>query len=73
MLVAEMFKFELGEKVYDDLTRTVATIIGIKFQTGKCGSKVWNHNCLGIWLDNDWLGGGRHPWEITKIGEYECL
>lgn len=51
------FNFELNETVFDDLTRKLGKILKI---TGK-------DSILGYWLDNDYLGGGRHPWELTKI------
>jgi hypothetical protein len=54
----------VGDKVRDDLTRQEATVIGIQMSEGNCDGKksirVW-----GIWLDNAYLGGGRHPWEIS--------
>lgn len=49
---------KVGDLVKDDLTRTVCTVV--KVETSPNGS-------VGIWLDNDYLGGGRHPWEVTEI------
>ena len=46
-----------GLTVRDDLTQTNAKIVKIE--------KDSNGN-IGIWLDNSYLRGGRHPWEISK-------
>ena len=59
-------EFGLGEKVNDDLTGETATIIGIETKMGRCNGIDYHGQVVGYWLDNDWLGGGRHPWEITK-------
>jgi ribose 5-phosphate isomerase RpiB len=62
------FEFEVGEKVHDDLTHKEATIICIEFKDGcKQGEFAHALKTIGYWLDNDYLGGGRHPWEISKI------
>jgi hypothetical protein len=50
--------FFIGQTIFDDLTETKAKIINIT--TDKNGR-------TGIWLNNDYLKGGRHPWEITKL------
>lgn len=47
-----------GDEVYDDLTRKISKIV--KITVDKFGNK-------GIWLDNDYLDGGRHPWEISPV------
>jgi hypothetical protein len=50
-----------GDIVWDDLTASKAKIIKVSVDRG----------CVGYWLDNDYLGGGRHPWEISKTKEEE--
>jgi len=50
--------FKLNEIVHDDLTNTKAIII--KIETSQ-------NNIVGYFIDNDYLGGGRHPWELTKV------
>jgi len=58
----------VGEVVWDDLMRSEATVVGMDYSKGK--TPQGNHiGSWGIWLDNDWLGGGRHPWEITRLKE----
>jgi hypothetical protein len=47
---------DVGEVVWDDLTRTNATIVSKKFD---------EYGNLGYWLDNDYVGGGRFPWEVS--------
>lgn len=60
--------FVVGEKVKDDLTRKEHTVIGISYKNGHCGDKKVSHyHCWGIWIDSDYAGGARHPWELTKI------
>jgi hypothetical protein len=62
-------EFEVGEKVHDDLTNTTVVIVGITFQRGRKGLKAMAYciDTLGYWVDNDYLGGGRHLWELSKI------
>lgn len=62
-------EFEVGEKVFDDLTAKEATVIGISWARGFTeNNRLRNQlDTLGYWLDNDYLGGGRHPWELTKL------
>ena len=63
-------EFRIGDMVYDDLTRTEVKIIGISYQNGEQGPGTGNcMNCLGYWVNNDWVGGGRHPWEIWKLNK----
>jgi hypothetical protein len=47
---------EVGEVVWDDLTRANAKIL--RKETDAQGN-------VGYWLDSDWCGGGRFPWEIS--------
>ena len=48
----------VGDEVWDDLTYTKARVVRIQVNAGQTA---------GIWLDNDWVGGGRHPWEISRL------
>lgn len=57
--IDESFEIKIGDEVYDDLTSKKAKIIKITED---------NNSNIGIWLeDESYLGGGRHPWEISKI------
>jgi hypothetical protein len=47
---------EVGEIVWDDLLRCNQKIV--RKSRDECGN-------LGYWLDNDYVGGGRFPWEIS--------
>jgi hypothetical protein len=53
-------EFQAGDLVFDDLTGKDAIITTITL--GDAPGKP-----IGYWVDNDYLEGGRHPWEITKI------
>lgn len=64
-------EFSVGEKVYDDLTRTEQTVIGVDVRVGVCDGRGHAGVVVGYWLDHHWLGGGRHPWEITKLVQPE--
>lgn len=57
-----MTEFNVGERVWDDLLDCHAKIVRIDTD---------QHGNTGIWLDNDYLGGGRHPWEISKMDAEE--
>ena len=61
-------EFNIDEIVWDDLTHKTAKIIGITFSSGYTEGNIFrnSYNTVGYWLDNDYLSGGRHPWEITK-------
>jgi hypothetical protein len=56
--------------VVDDLTLTIAEIKGIEWADGKVRNKnnkeINYSGCVAIWLANDYLDGGRHPWEIGE-------
>lgn len=55
--------FKVGQKVRDDLTGKISTIERINIST---------NGSVGLWLDNKYLDGGRHPWEVTteeELGE----
>ena len=61
--------FEVNEVVFDDMTRSKAKVIGLKYDEGKTTyDNVISMGCWGIYLDKkDHLGfNGRHPWEIGK-------
>jgi hypothetical protein len=45
-----------GDEVLDDLTKTVCKIK--KVSLDKDGN-------VGYWLDNEYVDGGRFPWEIS--------
>ena len=60
--------FVTGQKVFDDLTGKEATVIGVTFQNGrKYDKNITQMGCFGIWLNNDYVGRGRHPWEISEL------
>jgi hypothetical protein len=63
-------QWKVGDYVVDDLTLRVCKIAGIEWAEGKSvahDGRIVNHmGSIGIWLDNDYLDGGRHPWEISE-------
>jgi len=61
--------FDKDEEVYDTLTQQKSKIIGITFSHGFTKGNKYRDSIetIGYWLDNDWLDGGRHPWEISKL------
>ena len=61
--------YKVGDKVWDDLTRTEQTIVGVQTCEGQCDGKSYHGLVIGYWLSDPWLGGGRHPWEITALSE----
>lgn len=67
------FEFRVTEEVFDDLTRTVATVVGVRYDNGKfdVNDKDTSMHCIGYRVDNDWLGGLRHPWELTTLPKDE--
>lgn len=50
--------FTVGDLVYDDLTGEDSVVLNISIDK--------NGN-FGYWIKSDYLQGGRHPWEISKI------
>ena len=54
--------FKIGDLVFDSLTGW-GKVYTIKKITGKDG-------IFGYWIDSDYFGGGRHPWEIVKVRKY---
>lgn len=61
------FEFDIGDQVWDSLTKKKAKIIGINWEKGKKNKNDPREaaGCCGYWIDNDYLDGGRHPWEIN--------
>lgn len=64
------FTWKVGDKVIDELTNSIATVTGVEWATGRvpAGGRPGFINYMGsmaLWLDNEWLDGGRHPWEIS--------
>lgn len=57
-----------GTKVIDGLTGKDAVIVGVTFQDGTHPDRpnVSAAQTVGYWLDNEYLSGGRHPWEVTE-------
>lgn len=49
---------EIGTFVYDDLTGKDAVVMNVTL--GKNGTVCY-------WVNGDYLEGGRHPWELSKI------
>lgn len=55
------YDFEVGDEVRDDLTDKITTVKRIEAD---------KHGNRGIYLeDSSYLGGARHPWEVTKVQE----
>jgi hypothetical protein len=48
---------EAGDELWDDLTGANAKVLRVA---------VDDYGNVGYWLDNDYLGGGRHPWEVSQ-------
>ena len=51
-------EFDIAEMVYDDLTGKDAVVMNITLGKDKT---------VGYWVNGDYLDGGRHPWELSKI------
>ena len=64
-----VFEFSVGEEVTDDLTFKRVRVIGISYANGYINNdKLLNNaKCIGYWVDDPHLDGGRHPWELSKI------
>lgn len=67
-------EFEVGEIVFDELTGEKVRLVGITFQRGKKGKNSLSvaMDTIGYWVDNNYLGGGRVPWEISSVKAYKC-
>ena len=64
------FEFEIGEEVFDDLTGKKVSVIGLTYQTGRKYGEMTDHlDCIAYWVNHKYLGGGRHPWELTKLSQ----
>lgn len=57
--------YQVGDEVWDDLMRKNARILGVEVKQGICNKVSYHGTVIGYWLDNEWLGGARHPWEIS--------
>jgi len=63
-------QFRVGDIVHDDLTGKPVQIIGMEWQEGRRpGENVSAVGCVGYWVDDEHLGGGRHPWELSPPKE----
>jgi hypothetical protein len=65
-------QYEIGEVVYDTLTRENVKILGISYEIGRKGysSTTTAMGNIAYWVDNSWLDVGRFPWEIDGIPKY---
>jgi len=68
--------FKIGEEVFDDLTGKKARVTGLSMDDGityhydnKGNNKKVRNACVNwaIYLDNDYIDGGRFPWEVTNL------
>jgi len=62
-------EFKVDDIVYDDLTNQMVKVLGVEYRDGvrsKRHRRVSCH-CVSYWVDSKYLGGGRHPWELTKL------
>jgi hypothetical protein len=50
--------FKIGEQVHDDLTSKDVVVLNVT---------LGNNKTVGYWVNSDYLEGGRHPWELSKI------
>lgn len=67
--IERLFEFSVGERVHDDLTNKETTVIGVSYHNGYTNNNRLRNAChtVGYWVDNDYLDGGRHPWELSKL------
>lgn len=71
----KLFRFDVGDKVMDGLTGKTTTIIGVSYSNGYVNGNrnVSYLRAIGYWIDSDYLGGGRHPWEVWMLpGTLDC-
>lgn len=61
--------YKPGDEVYDDLTRTKTKVVGVQVAVGYVAGTRYSGVAVGYWVDSPYLGGGRHPWEISEIKE----
>ena len=55
----------VGRKVFDTLTGKLVTLIGVSYMQGKKFGE--DTTCTGAWagwVDDPYLGGARHLWEL---------
>ena len=52
-------QYKVGDKVLDELTGKIVTIRSINIENGN----------IGYWVDSEYLGGGRHPWELSSLSK----
>lgn len=57
----------VGDTVWDDLTMREARVLRISISDGDHLPLVDDRGTVGIWIENDHVGGGRHPWEISLV------
>ena len=50
--------FKIGDSVFDDLTSEVVVIVKVDIDT---------RGNLGYFVNHGYLGGGRHPWEVSSL------
>jgi hypothetical protein len=59
--------YKVNQIVRDGLTGKISVVSGIEYKHGKrFGERCFGVHTVAIWLNNDYLGGGRNPWEISK-------
>lgn len=59
--ITKCMEFEAGEEVLDTLT-------GKRHRIVKIDKADFIKSFVdGIWIDSDYLDGGRYPWEVDKI------
>ena len=49
---------KIGSFVHDDLTSKDVLLFNVTFGKDKT---------IGYWVNDDYLEGGRHPWELSQI------
>jgi len=57
--------FNIGDSVFDILTKKKCKVIGITYDKGVTNNK--NCNSVGTWgiyINSDYMDGARHPWEL---------
>lgn len=64
-----LLPFDVGQRVWDDLTGQKEVVVNItyKLHDDESGGTV------GYWLSNDYLKGGRHPWEISALSMEQIM